>query len=111
MEGGGINYNKQNPTGKSGKEPIKVKYISSPVLVNAKNASEFRSIVQELTGKDPPQDDGGRRKVEQPKPLGGAGESSGARTPPSFEMNDKDDGDDYIFSFWGRSFKGFDSSS
>lgn len=111
MEGGGINSNKQNPTGKSSKEPIKVKYISSPVLVNAKNASEFRSIVQELTGKDPPQDDGGRRKVEQPKPFPGAGESSGSRTPPSFEMNDKDDGDDDIFSFWGRSFKGFDSSS
>lgn len=35
------------------KEPMKVKYISSPIMVNAKNADEFRSIVQELTGKNP----------------------------------------------------------
>ncbi|PHT48844.1 hypothetical protein CQW23_13052 [Capsicum baccatum] len=32
---------------------MKVKYISSPIMVNAKNADEFRSIVQELTGKSP----------------------------------------------------------
>lgn len=31
---------------------MKVKYISSPVMVNAKNATEFKAIVQELTGKD-----------------------------------------------------------
>ncbi|KAM3200778.1 hypothetical protein T459_29812 [Capsicum annuum] len=36
------------------KEPMKVKYISSPVLVNVKNPSEFRAIVQQLTGKSPP---------------------------------------------------------
>ncbi|KAI5659976.1 hypothetical protein M9H77_28769 [Catharanthus roseus] len=34
------------------KEPMKVKYISSPVMVNAKDAREFKSIVQQLTGKD-----------------------------------------------------------
>ncbi|OIS97983.1 hypothetical protein A4A49_51720 [Nicotiana attenuata] len=34
-------------------EPIKVKYIDSPVMVNAKNATEFRTIVQQLTGKTP----------------------------------------------------------
>lgn len=32
------------------KKPIKIKYISSPVMVQANNASEFRAIVQELTG-------------------------------------------------------------
>lgn len=36
------------------KEPMKVKYISSPVLVNVKNPSEFRTVVQQLTGKSPP---------------------------------------------------------
>nr|XP_009771936.1 PREDICTED: uncharacterized protein LOC104222399 [Nicotiana sylvestris]XP_016441908.1 PREDICTED: uncharacterized protein LOC107767412 [Nicotiana tabacum] len=36
-----------------GREPIKVKYIDSPVMVNAKNATEFRTIVQQLTGKSP----------------------------------------------------------
>ncbi|KAM3235020.1 hypothetical protein BC332_12739 [Capsicum chinense] len=35
------------------KEAIKVKYIDSPLLVNAKNATEFRTIVQQLTGKTP----------------------------------------------------------
>lgn len=39
-------------TSRESKEPMKVKYISSPVLVNAKNAAEFKAIVQELTGKD-----------------------------------------------------------
>nr|GME15275.1 sigma factor binding protein 1, chloroplastic [Ipomoea batatas]GME20571.1 sigma factor binding protein 1, chloroplastic [Ipomoea batatas] len=44
---------RQNPSKKVGKEPIiKVKYISSPVIVNARSASEFRAIVQQLTGKD-----------------------------------------------------------
>jgi hypothetical protein len=33
-------------------EPIKIKYISSPVFVNASNAYEFRAIVQELTGQN-----------------------------------------------------------
>lgn len=35
------------------REPIKVKYIDSPLMVNAKNATEFRTIVQKLTGKTP----------------------------------------------------------
>lgn len=34
------------------KKPLKVTYISSPVMVTAATASEFRAIVQELTGKD-----------------------------------------------------------
>ncbi|KAK4373527.1 hypothetical protein RND71_008911 [Anisodus tanguticus] len=38
---------------KQRREAIKVKYIDSPVLVNAKNATEFRNIVQQLTGKSP----------------------------------------------------------
>ena len=42
-------YNK--PT-KGKKKPIKIKYISSPMMVRANNASEFRAIVQELTGQN-----------------------------------------------------------
>ncbi|TXG66003.1 hypothetical protein EZV62_007278 [Acer yangbiense] len=34
------------------KTPIKVTYISSPMMVKASNASEFRAIVQQLTGKN-----------------------------------------------------------
>ncbi|XP_057475901.1 sigma factor binding protein 1, chloroplastic-like [Actinidia eriantha] len=34
------------------KKPIKVTYISSPVMVQANNASEFRAIVEELTGQN-----------------------------------------------------------
>ncbi|XVE89948.1 hypothetical protein DITRI_Ditri20bG0037200 [Diplodiscus trichospermus] len=34
------------------KNPIKVRYISSPKIVKASNAAEFRAIVQELTGQD-----------------------------------------------------------
>ncbi|MBA0699683.1 hypothetical protein Goshw_000177 [Gossypium schwendimanii] len=33
------------------KIPVKVKYISSPMMVKASNAEEFRAIVQELTGQ------------------------------------------------------------
>ncbi|OIT35412.1 hypothetical protein A4A49_59509, partial [Nicotiana attenuata] len=36
------------------KEAMKVKYISSTVMVNVKNPSEFRAIPQHLTGKCPP---------------------------------------------------------
>ncbi|KAL6146802.1 hypothetical protein ACLB2K_057479 [Fragaria x ananassa] len=32
--------------------PIRIKYISSPMMVQANNASEFRAIVQELTGQN-----------------------------------------------------------
>ncbi|KAJ9540321.1 hypothetical protein OSB04_026827 [Centaurea solstitialis] len=32
---------------------IKVKYISSPVMVEAKDASQFKEIVQHLTGQTP----------------------------------------------------------
>ncbi|XP_041017917.1 LOW QUALITY PROTEIN: photosystem I P700 chlorophyll a apoprotein A2-like [Juglans microcarpa x Juglans regia] len=43
----------QNPPTKlKGSEPVKIKYISSPLLVKASNATEFRAIVQELTGKN-----------------------------------------------------------
>ena len=41
----------QNST-KVKREPMKIKYISSPLLVKASNASEFRAIVQELTGQN-----------------------------------------------------------
>ncbi|CAI9091438.1 OLC1v1026473C1 [Oldenlandia corymbosa var. corymbosa] len=50
---------------KQSKEPLKVKYISSPVMVNAKNASEFKAIVQELTGKDPIDDHHHQRSLPE----------------------------------------------
>ncbi|GMG99589.1 hypothetical protein Nepgr_001429 [Nepenthes gracilis] len=34
------------------KEPLRVKYISSPIIVNASSETEFRAVVQELTGKN-----------------------------------------------------------
>ncbi|KAL2345813.1 hypothetical protein Fmac_007098 [Flemingia macrophylla] len=34
------------------KRSVKITYISSPMLVRACDASEFRSVVQQLTGKD-----------------------------------------------------------
>ncbi|GAA0144567.1 hypothetical protein LIER_04984 [Lithospermum erythrorhizon] len=44
----------KNPTNTNtrNEQPFKVKYISSPVIVNAKTPTEFRAIVQQLTGKD-----------------------------------------------------------
>ncbi|XVF42253.1 hypothetical protein PTKIN_Ptkin01aG0346000 [Pterospermum kingtungense] len=44
-------HKSQNPT-KVKKNPIKIKYISSPTMVVASNAAEFRAIVQELTGQN-----------------------------------------------------------
>ncbi|KAM7526731.1 hypothetical protein LguiA_016633 [Lonicera macranthoides] len=45
------NGNEENSRIKgSDQKAIKVKYISSPVTVRARDASEFRSIVQQLTG-------------------------------------------------------------
>lgn len=46
------------------REPIKVKYIDSPVMVNAKNATEFRNIVQQLTGKTPQKMSSGGTTIE-----------------------------------------------
>ncbi|PON46081.1 VQ motif containing protein [Parasponia andersonii] len=43
---------KRQKPNKAKKKPIKIKYISSPMMVQAKNASEFRAIVQQLTGKN-----------------------------------------------------------
>lgn len=57
------------------REQMKVKYISSPVMVNAKNAAEFRSIVQELTRKSP---ESGSRTV-----VGGSGNDGGGGGWPS----------------------------
>lgn len=37
---------------KNKKKPLKITYISTPTMFRAANASEFRAIVQELTGKD-----------------------------------------------------------
>ncbi|KAF3452325.1 hypothetical protein FNV43_RR02758 [Rhamnella rubrinervis] len=35
------------------KKPINIKYISSPMMVKASSASEFRAIVQQHTGQNP----------------------------------------------------------
>ncbi|GAB2277610.1 hypothetical protein Dimus_012318 [Dionaea muscipula] len=43
---------KESTTVRSKNEPLRVKYISSPIFVNARSESEFRALVQELTGKD-----------------------------------------------------------
>ncbi|PWA89457.1 hypothetical protein CTI12_AA111580 [Artemisia annua] len=43
----------KNPTQEADDKSIKVKYISSPVLVEAKNASQFKEIVQHYTGQNP----------------------------------------------------------
>nr|GEW83285.1 sigma factor binding protein 1, chloroplastic [Tanacetum cinerariifolium]GEX55956.1 sigma factor binding protein 1, chloroplastic [Tanacetum cinerariifolium] len=43
----------KNPTREADDKSIKVKYISSPVLVEAKNASQFKEIVQHYTGQNP----------------------------------------------------------
>jgi len=37
---------------KTPKKTVKITYITSPVLVRACDASEFRSVVQQLTGKE-----------------------------------------------------------
>ncbi|KAK6915383.1 VQ protein [Dillenia turbinata] len=56
---------------KGKKKPTKVTYISSPMMVRACNESEFRAIVQELTGKD--------SNVWRPEEFGKAGEQLGDR--------------------------------
>ncbi|KAF5770486.1 putative sigma factor binding protein [Helianthus annuus] len=40
----------KNPTPEASDKSVKVKYISSPVLVEAKNPSQFKEIVQHFTG-------------------------------------------------------------
>ncbi|KAJ8756226.1 hypothetical protein K2173_024773 [Erythroxylum novogranatense] len=50
MDSLGVKTKSKN-VGKRGKRSIKVVYISSPMKVTA-NASEFRALVQQLTGKD-----------------------------------------------------------
>ncbi|KAK3010225.1 hypothetical protein RJ639_011864 [Escallonia herrerae] len=43
---------KSNPiTRAGGKAPVKVKYISSPIHVSARDACEFKAVVQQLTGQ------------------------------------------------------------
>ncbi|KAJ6349272.1 hypothetical protein OIU77_006790 [Salix suchowensis] len=49
---------KGKKSSKNKREPVKIKYISSPTMVKATSATEFMAIVQELTGKD--------SKVEDP---------------------------------------------
>ncbi|KAK3011101.1 hypothetical protein RJ639_010595 [Escallonia herrerae] len=43
---------KSNPISRAdGKAPLKVKYISSPIHVSARDACEFKTVVQQLTGQ------------------------------------------------------------
>ncbi|CAK9314842.1 unnamed protein product [Citrullus colocynthis] len=46
-------------------KPIKVKYISSPMMVKANNESEFRAIVQKLTGQHSSPDDAFHQSLQQ----------------------------------------------
>ncbi|KAI3799581.1 hypothetical protein L1987_34880 [Smallanthus sonchifolius] len=43
----------KNPTPEANDKSVKVKYISSPVMVEAKNPSQFKEIVQHFTGQNP----------------------------------------------------------
>ncbi|XP_022142960.1 sigma factor binding protein 1, chloroplastic-like [Momordica charantia] len=57
-------------------KPIKVKYISNPMMVKANSESEFREIVQRLTGQNSPDD-----AFESPA-FGGEEELNHAFYPP-----------------------------
>lgn len=46
-------YGRLKAMKKRSKAPIKIRYISNPVMVKASNAFEFRAIVQKLTGQGP----------------------------------------------------------
>ncbi|KAI3721698.1 hypothetical protein L2E82_32716 [Cichorium intybus] len=50
---GGRPAGKSPTTPESDTKGIKVKYISSPVMVEAKDASQFKEIVQHFTGRTP----------------------------------------------------------
>uniref|UniRef100_A0A5B7CC75 VQ domain-containing protein n=1 Tax=Davidia involucrata TaxID=16924 RepID=A0A5B7CC75_DAVIN len=47
----GVHQNKATKQTKTKKKPVKVVYISNPMKVKT-SASEFRALVQELTGQD-----------------------------------------------------------
>ncbi|KAK2988520.1 hypothetical protein RJ640_026748 [Escallonia rubra] len=43
---------KSSPISRAGgKAPVKVKHISSPIHVSARDACEFKAVVQQLTGQ------------------------------------------------------------
>ncbi|KAK4717250.1 hypothetical protein R3W88_015588 [Solanum pinnatisectum] len=91
------------------KEPMKVKYISSPVLVNAKNADEFRSIVQELTGKNPERgggigDDGGDGGGDRPKDHDGVEYNNSSTNNISMSI---DNNDEYFWKQFSESLSEF----
>ena len=46
------NQHKSKKPTKLKKKPIKVAYISSPVMVQANNAFEFRTIVEDIMGQN-----------------------------------------------------------
>ncbi|XP_072975810.1 sigma factor binding protein 2, chloroplastic-like [Typha angustifolia] len=69
-------HQKGSKQAKAKKKPIKVVYISNPMKVKA-TAEEFRTLVQELTGRDsnvadlskfPGPDDGGESRLSAPAP-------------------------------------------
>ncbi|GAB4855375.1 hypothetical protein Ancab_023998 [Ancistrocladus abbreviatus] len=64
---------------KTKKEPPKVKYISSPIMVNARSETEFRAVVQELTGKD----SGNPSPSQFPTTTASVAEQSRARERPT----------------------------
>ncbi|XP_038877668.1 sigma factor binding protein 1, chloroplastic-like [Benincasa hispida] len=94
-------------------KPIKVKYISSPMMVKANNESEFRAIVQKLTGQHSPHDAFDQsaedfNQVFYPPPS--------SMAAPSFDPKDcyASASGDVLFDWQGEmegSFSGFQASS
>ncbi|KAI3446568.1 hypothetical protein Pfo_003233 [Paulownia fortunei] len=64
---------KKHPKNKKKKQPLKVVYISNPIKFNI-SASEFRALVQELTGQDADTPESASFSVAD----GGRGEADGA---------------------------------
>lgn len=72
------NNNKGKSISSGGKkEPMKVKYISNPIMVQANNESEFRAVVQELTGKNSPGTHPGPTAPAATRPPAGQGAQGG----------------------------------
>lgn len=84
---------------------VKVTYISSPVLVRACDASEFRSVVQQLTGKDSNDDSilpHNRHQIQDPPTCrviqgGGGGPLASTATTPN-SIDDAEDHGNYYAS-------------
>lgn len=84
---------------------VKVTYISSPVLVRACDASEFRSVVQQLTGKDSNDDSilpHNRHQIQDPPTCrviqGGGGGPLASTATTTNSIDDAEDHGNYYAS-------------